>query len=818
MTATRSDRRRFWLGGKRRPEQDEFFVEALDPAIWELGDAERWDTCWYTGMPDPAVFRSAAPERTINHIPGNNCLTVKSLLHATLMQTRDRLVAQEGPDHERVARLAFAPRVYTMPDDYAALQQAAHEAPAKRWILKPRNAARGKDIRVVTDVATVPVGDRWIVQEYIDNPHTMNGHKYVLRLYVLIACVEPLRVYLYEQGFAKLASAPYTLEDLDNPYAHLTNPDINALNTDAAAPVVFVDFDRYRSWLRGQGHDDGVLFSRIRDIVALTVISAREHMRQRTRDSGADPRGCYELLGLDCLVDAKLRPWILECNLSPSMEVCAAPEDGGLAEAQIKRRMVADMVALLGFNTPPSGPSLRDPAERMVAEAEEEQARAGGFLRVFPAADVKDYLPFLPLPRLADIVLADAVASSAVPRPRLRRWQAAEIIVGDRLVLYGARNGQSYRTNATAAMTWLHATEGLDPDAIADALHAASVDAGDQTDAWRVREDVWGSLADWVQRGLLTQEGKAPLGKPAGSTRSPDTTASPGLFGQHWEQQLDLEVGASLVRIRSAEAPVIQRLRDLLSPMATQARSPASRRQDIHIVRAAAGYAAIVNATLEGRTFRLAEVAPWLVTHLLQHAAGEDQLALDACLVPLGRANRAAMICCVADITDSLALALAARCGHGFGGGLLFAPGGTKSATVVGLPLRSSVAEFRLLKSRSRSSRSHLHQTAALGDIHLLPAVHAGKAYEVSTVILPRRATAEAHSVTPVAVDDLLACLLPRCYAAAGTRPAADAVMKLAGWLAECDTYAVDPSDTVAAVDELSRAGRVRAPQTNESA
>lgn len=791
--------RRFWLGGRRRPEQDQFFIEALDPAMWAQGDAGNWDTCWFTGMPAAAAFRRTGPGRTINHIPGNNCLTVKSFLYKSLTRTRERLIAQEGPAHEYVARMDFAPRVYVMPDDYFALQQAAHEAPDRRWILKPRNAARGKDIRLLADVATVPVGNRWMVQEYIDHPHTMNGHKYVLRLYVLIAGVEPLRVYLYEQGFAKLASAPYTLDDLDNLYAHLTNPDINALNTDTPAPVVFVDLDRYRAWLRDRGHDDKALFASIRDMVSLTAISAREHMRHRTRESGGDPRGCYELLGLDCLVDAQLKPWILECNLSPSMEVCAAPADGGDVEAKVKRQMIADMVSLLGLNTPPGEVGPSDPAERIVIEAEREQARAGRFRRVFPDAAAGDQLPFLPLPRLADIVLADAVSGRPVPRPRLRRRQATEIITEGRLTLYEAESGRCYRANPTAALTWLHATGGLEPDAITDALRAALAEGSERTDGWTIRRDVWDSLADWVHDGLLLREGEgAP--RAAGSAPSEVVHSWRARGLQPREHHLDLQAGASMACIRSAEVPVMHRLRELFAPMAVTARDPAMDRQDISIIRASSGYGVVINGVLESRTLRLAELAPWLVSLLLQRAAGLAQLALDGCVVSRGQGDPAALICAGAESTDDLALALAAHCGHGFGGGLLLAPG---EATVIGLPARSRGAVSCPIETRTADARSHVYEVPETGEVRLLPAALAGGQYDIGAVILTERATPPGQAITAVAVDEFLARLLPNCFTFGGTRPEAEAVSSLAIWLSQRRLLVADPSNAVAAVDKL---------------
>ncbi|MDQ3511262.1 MAG: tubulin--tyrosine ligase family protein, partial [Pseudomonadota bacterium] len=412
--------RKYRLAGKRKPEQDLFFKQALDARGWKLGDEQDWDTCWFTGMPDASEFRKVGPGRTINHIPGNNALTIKSRLFASVSKMRDRVSEQFGGGHEAVARLDFLPRVYSMPRDYHLLQQAALEYPRRRWILKPKNASRGRGIRVVSDIASVPMESSWMVQQYLANPHTMRQRKYVLRLYVLVSSIDPLRVYLHRQGFAKLASAPYDVNDVDNPFSQLTNPDINALNGGVEVPVEFVDLDRYREWLREQGHDDEHLFEQIRDLVTLTVISAVESMRRQSADCGADPRGCYELLGLDCLIDDQLKPWILECNLSPSLGVCAAPDGGADVEERVKAEVVSDTVWLVGIDSPPPPRAADgDPAEHIRLQASEEQSRAGGFERLWPIENPENYLPYFALPRLADMVLADASNAVPVERPRL---------------------------------------------------------------------------------------------------------------------------------------------------------------------------------------------------------------------------------------------------------------------------------------------------------------------------------------------------------------------------------------------------------------
>lgn len=57
----------------------------------------------------------------------------------------------------------------------------------------------------------------------------INGHKFDLRIYVVVTCYDPLRVYVYKEGLARFASEPYNASK-NNKYAHLTNYSINKKN------------------------------------------------------------------------------------------------------------------------------------------------------------------------------------------------------------------------------------------------------------------------------------------------------------------------------------------------------------------------------------------------------------------------------------------------------------------------------------------------------------------------------------------------------------------------------------------------------------
>jgi tubulin---tyrosine ligase len=97
------------------------------------------------------------------------------------------------------------------------------------WILKPSVANKGLDITIVHDFndildTTEECSDmrEWVLQRYIANPLTVNGHKFHLRVYVL--CVGALKVYVYGgSGILMLLAAHAYHEDTSDSFAHLTN-------------------------------------------------------------------------------------------------------------------------------------------------------------------------------------------------------------------------------------------------------------------------------------------------------------------------------------------------------------------------------------------------------------------------------------------------------------------------------------------------------------------------------------------------------------------------------------------------------------------
>ncbi len=737
------DKRRYWLAGHRDAAQDEFFVAALDKTIWQEGGDKDWDTCWYTGMPDPDVFKQLDADKTINHIPGNNGLTIKNYLYDTLSSQRRRLA-----DTDKQNRMDYFPRVYSMPEDYHDLQQCAFENPDRKWILKPKNSSRGRGIEIITDIADIPLEVEWMVQEYIGNPHTMNDRKYVLRLYVLITSVDPLRVFMHHEGFAKLASEPYSIEDPDNPFAHLTNPDINATNVDSDAPVVFVSLSEYRKWLRSQDHDDNALFAKIKDLVTLTVIAVREKMKKRISTQpiqhSAQTDGCYELLGIDCLVDDQLKPWILECNLSPSLEVCAEPEDGGSTERLVKSAMVADMVSLLGLNHRSSRTQNLSRAETNRLNLKNELARAGQFECLFPApASAEEYLSFFPVPRYSDVLSAEQVIGRAHTPMRLTPNQTTEIISKDELALYFEITGTLFTPSQIAGWIWLKIVDGEDPNTIVRDLintHTAAHGEPSANEKWQIHENVWEILSGWAQIGLLRHVANKGAPEDALMLKSQTKTAL-----INWAGQSKLQIGSKTIGLDYGSAALTERLKPLFGGI----ESKQSPEVNITVQCASIGYAIAVGPRLVATGFGLDSAAQLVSRAVFEQAPHhENDVVIAGSLVPISYDEAVLFITGQESEWESaLPILFARKIKQAIYGGVLLDLQNGK-VSPIGLPLRINEDDIKSVEqSLGYEIQHHTQNWATGGQGRFVPsdACEADTSYILRNIFVTTRIATGQH-------------------------------------------------------------------------
>lgn len=463
--------------------------ELLAAAGWEETSVEAgdWELLWTLGEPGPGVYAHLQPGQLVAHIPGIGALARKDALASTL-QRAHRLLAARGAPLD-----PFHPETHPMPEAWPALRARAHEEPDALWIQKPRAAARGDGIRVLTDIDSVETGSTWLVQRYLDRPHLIGGRKYTLRWYVLVDGLDPLSVRVFEDGFTKLASRPFSTrpDALADRFAHLTNPDVLALDT--SVPVSRDNLTRpaYAELLRAEGHDPDALFARIHDLLATTVAAARDELGRAAWAATNHPAGCFELLGLDVAVDDELRPWLVECNLDPSLAVEAdSSEPSAVLERELKTRLVAE--ALRAVGALPAQPAGAPAGPRLVPLLPDPAPGGRGRLIPLPRPGEHDAPP----------TLAPAPGLTLAP-------------LDDGLAVHEPVAGQVHVLDPLAAYLFAAHEESLAPEEIAAEVAATWPEA-----AWRAEADVRTTLATWHELGLSAPTGPgvpppAPLPQPA---------------------------------------------------------------------------------------------------------------------------------------------------------------------------------------------------------------------------------------------------------------------------------------------------------------
>lgn len=201
----------------------------------------------------------------------------------------------------------------------------------KTFIIKPVNLCQGKGIYLVRDYSDIDCrpGEQLVAQRYMAKPYLIDNLKFDLRVYGLIYGVEPLRVFVFQEGIARFASEEYVgpnKSNLDNLFMHLTNYAINKQSDNFVASTgVDDDGAMKRSMssvfeLMEQLEPDfrtSDMMAQIEDICAKACISvqpALQHAYRTSQPEDLENSLCFQIIGMDIMIDQKLKPWLIEVN------------------------------------------------------------------------------------------------------------------------------------------------------------------------------------------------------------------------------------------------------------------------------------------------------------------------------------------------------------------------------------------------------------------------------------------------------------------------------------------------------------------------
>ena len=209
------------------------FLKKLNFNITNSHDADivwsdcQWDECQGGSSPDPLIFNKLSKDQKINYLPNANNTFRKDVLTDNINRFR-RDFPEVFED--------IMPRSWDLPKEYEEFSLFCEQTSSSQpyFIVKENNEQRGDGIYLTNNPKSdIKNTDDVVVSLYIDKPLLMDSCKFDFRVFVLIASLDPLTIYVHEEGLMRLASERYqhpNPQNKKNLYMHLTNGSLNTKN------------------------------------------------------------------------------------------------------------------------------------------------------------------------------------------------------------------------------------------------------------------------------------------------------------------------------------------------------------------------------------------------------------------------------------------------------------------------------------------------------------------------------------------------------------------------------------------------------------
>ncbi|XP_011566577.3 probable tubulin polyglutamylase ttll-15 [Plutella xylostella] len=276
-----------------------------------------WHLLWSHDYPFRALYPNLhrlKPHQKVNHFPGTGFITNKVDLATS---TSD-----------------FIPKAFKLPQNKEAFMEYAKKNP-KSMFLEKHNQHRGVFLKNVTEIDLLS-GESF-VQEYVQKPFLVDGHKFDIGVYVALTSVNPLRAYWYKGDvlfrYCPAKYYPFDPRDLDKYVVaddYLPTWEVPSL----AHPYTALGLgmkDAFDVYVRAQGKDPSKIWADVEKAITEVFLKKEHHIIDALKHYPS-PDNFFELMRFDLVLDEDLKVYLLEANMSPNLSSAHFPPNQLLYE------------------------------------------------------------------------------------------------------------------------------------------------------------------------------------------------------------------------------------------------------------------------------------------------------------------------------------------------------------------------------------------------------------------------------------------------------------------------------------------------------
>ncbi|XP_045161699.2 protein polyglycylase TTLL10-like isoform X1 [Mercenaria mercenaria] len=278
-------------------------------------------------------------DQLVNHLPNSHLLTNKLGLLNSLKEYERVTLSTKG----RLPRLRmsdFHPETYKLDEKSDRDLFLEVYKDNEMWICKPVGMNQGKGIFLIRNREAInqlleereqkkqqpqkpgrPLMNR-IVQRYITNPLLLEGRKFDVRAYMLVASTVPFLI-LYHKGYVRLCCHKYEADNIDlgvhltNQFVQKKDPNYKDLKENTAWTM-----DKFNEYINEsvrptcpvEIEEDWVYntFTKQMQKIMIHCFNSVKHKLQSRI-------GYFDLFGLDFMVDTDMKVHLIEVNTNPAL-------------------------------------------------------------------------------------------------------------------------------------------------------------------------------------------------------------------------------------------------------------------------------------------------------------------------------------------------------------------------------------------------------------------------------------------------------------------------------------------------------------------